>query len=71
MISNSKTSICCANCVHAKRVFFVWFCTCPVVVSTKRDPVTGRHDWLNLTCRKVRNPGGDCGLEAKLFEVPK
>lgn len=53
---SEKTEPCyCANCVHAKRVFFVWFCACPAVVNTKRDPVTGRHDWSNLTCRKVRS----------------
>lgn len=53
-MSEKTETLCCANCVHAKRVFFVWFCACPEVINGRIDPVTGRHDWLSLTCRKVR-----------------
>ena len=68
---NDKTEpCCCANCVHAKRVFFVWFCTCPEVVNTKRDPVTGRHDWLSLTCRKVRRSMTCPYYEPRRFAPP-
>ena len=69
-MSDKTEPCCCANCVHAKRAFFVWFCTCPVVVNTKKDPVTGQHDWLNLTCRKVRRSMTCPYYEPRQFAPP-
>lgn len=53
MISNSKASICC-ECVHAKRRFFMWFCTCPELIEDYRDVITGKVCKHMTTCHSIR-----------------
>lgn len=62
---------CCCECVHAKRRFFEWFCTCPEIVGNNLNFVTGKREKLLFPCENLRISHRCPYYEARAFAPPR
>lgn len=62
---------CCCECVHAKRRFFMWFCSCPEIVGNNPNFVTGKREKLLFPCENLRISHRCPYYEARAFAPPR